>query len=51
MEKLYFVRFHPHAKDVLVSSSYDMTIKIWDLSKEDDDRITLQGHTDQVNMI
>ncbi|XP_072040338.1 coronin-7-like [Amphiura filiformis] len=49
MEKIYFVKFHPHAKDVLVSASFDMTVKIWDLSTgNDDDRITLQGHTDQI---
>ena len=46
-EKIYFVKFHPQAKDVLVSSSFDMTVKIWDMSTGED-RITLQGHTDQV---
>ena len=29
-EKLYFVRCHPLVSDLLVSSSYDMTVKFWD---------------------
>lgn len=28
-EKLYFVRFHPLVSDVVASSSYDMTFKLW----------------------
>ncbi|NXU92717.1 CORO7 protein, partial [Xiphorhynchus elegans] len=31
-EKIYSIRFHPMASDLLVSSSYDMTVRIWDLS-------------------
>jgi len=33
-EKIYFVRFHPLAKDVIATGSYDLTIRIWDLSTE-----------------
>uniref|UniRef100_A0A8C0HQN0 Coronin n=1 Tax=Buteo japonicus TaxID=224669 RepID=A0A8C0HQN0_9AVES len=29
-EKIYSIRFHPVASDLLVSSSYDMTVRIWD---------------------
>ncbi|XP_038057415.1 coronin-7-like [Patiria miniata] len=46
-EKLYFVKFHPQAKDILMSASYDMTVKIWDLSSGDE-KISLTGHTDQI---
>ena len=46
-EKLYFVVFHPHAKDLLVSASYDMTVKIWNLHTGSC-QITLTGHTDTV---
>ncbi|KAJ7413178.1 coronin-7-like protein [Willisornis vidua] len=46
-EKIYSIRFHPMASDLLVSSSYDMTVRIWDLSAERE-VICLQGHTDQI---
>lgn len=46
-EKIYFIKFHPVAKDVLASSSYDMTIRIWDLQTQTE-KITLLGHTDTV---
>ena len=29
-EKLYFIRFHPLVSDLVLSSSYDMTMKLWD---------------------
>ncbi|XP_057659505.1 coronin-7 isoform X1 [Diorhabda carinulata] len=46
-DKIYFVKFHPTAKDVLASGSYDMTIKLWDLSTLTE-KIVLKGHTDQI---
>ncbi|GAB1598509.1 coronin-7-like, partial [Argonauta hians] len=46
-EKIYFVRFHPLAKDILASASYDMTVKIWDLSSQEA-VIELEGHTSQI---
>ncbi|XP_074650936.1 coronin-7-like [Tubulanus polymorphus] len=46
-EKIYFVRFHPLAKDILASASYDMTVKIWDLGTRSV-LITLEGHTDTI---
>ncbi|NWR30864.1 CORO7 protein, partial [Tachuris rubrigastra] len=46
-EKIYSIRFHPMASDLLVSSSYDMTVRIWDLSTEQE-VLCLQGHTDQI---
>ncbi|XP_077983604.1 coronin-7-like [Glandiceps talaboti] len=47
MEKIYFVKFHPLASDLLLSASYDMTMRLWDLEMYDE-RITLQGHSDQI---
>lgn len=46
-DKIYFMRFHPMAKDILLTASYDMTIKIWNLQtcKEE---LCLKGHTDQI---
>lgn len=49
-EKIYFVRFHPHAADVLASGSYDMTVRLWDLQSEQE-RIKLIGHTDTVGTL
>ena len=46
-EKIYFIKFNPVAKDVLASSSYDMTIRIWDLQTQTA-KITLLGHTDTI---
>lgn len=46
-EKIYSIRFHPVAADLLVSSSYDMTVRIWELGAGQE-VLCLQGHTDQV---
>ncbi|NXH14511.1 CORO7 protein, partial [Bucco capensis] len=46
-EKIYSIRFHPVASDLLVSSSYDMTVRIWELSSRQE-ALCLQGHTDQI---
>lgn len=46
-DKIYFVKFHPSAKDVLASGAYDMTVRIWDLSTLTE-MIVLRGHTEQI---
>ncbi|NXJ03579.1 CORO7 protein, partial [Odontophorus gujanensis] len=46
-EKIYSIRFHPVAADLLVSSSYDMTVRIWELGAAQE-VLCLQGHTDQI---
>ncbi|NXJ80321.1 CORO7 protein, partial [Trogon melanurus] len=46
-EKIYSIRFHPVASDLLVSSSYDMTVRIWELSTGRE-AFCLRGHTDQI---
>ncbi|XP_066833634.1 coronin-7 isoform X2 [Anser cygnoides] len=46
-EKIYSIRFHPVAADLLVSSSYDMTVRIWELGTRQE-VLCLQGHTDQI---
>lgn len=46
-DKIYFIRFHPLAKDVLLTASYDMTIKIWNLQTFTA-MFCLKGHTDQI---
>ncbi|NXL50939.1 CORO7 protein, partial [Podilymbus podiceps] len=46
-EKIYSIRFHPVASHLLVSSSYDMTVRIWELDTGRE-ALCLRGHTDQV---
>ncbi|CAH2251681.1 jg2321 [Pararge aegeria aegeria] len=48
-DKIYIVRFHPTASDLLITAAHDLTIKIWDLSQEvPTAEITLTGHTEQI---
>jgi hypothetical protein len=47
-DKIQLVKFHPLAKDVLLTAAFDRTVKIWDLSNTDVPRIELEGHTDQL---
>lgn len=46
-DKIYFIKYHPTAQDVLASGSFDMTIRIWDLQSLTDN-IVLKGHTEQI---
>lgn len=46
-EKIHFIKFHPLAKDVLLTASYDMTIKLWNLETFEQMQC-LKGHTDQI---
>ncbi|GBP51830.1 Coronin-7 [Eumeta japonica] len=48
-DKIYIIRFHPTASDLLVTAAHDLTVKIWDLVEDPPTaEITLQGHTDQI---
>ena len=46
-EKIYFVKFHPLANDIIVSSAYDFTVRIWDLS-DGTEKLQLTPHPDQI---
>uniref|UniRef100_A0A673AP14 Coronin n=1 Tax=Sphaeramia orbicularis TaxID=375764 RepID=A0A673AP14_9TELE len=46
-EKIYSIKFHPLASGVLVSSSYDLTVRLWSLESEEEVKL-LTGHEDQV---
>lgn len=46
-EKIYSLRFHPLAADILASTSYDLTVRIWDL-QAGTEQLRLQGHQDQI---
>ncbi|KAH3837926.1 hypothetical protein DPMN_111329, partial [Dreissena polymorpha] len=45
-EKIYFVRFHPLAKNVVVTGAYDMKLKIWDLT-DNTEQLEVTCHTDE----
>ncbi|XP_012694253.2 coronin-7 isoform X1 [Clupea harengus] len=46
-EKIYSIKFHPHASGLLASSSYDLTVRLWDLQSEKEVK-KLKGHEDQI---
>uniref|UniRef100_UPI003AAE8195 coronin-7-like isoform X2 n=1 Tax=Centroberyx gerrardi TaxID=166262 RepID=UPI003AAE8195 len=46
-EKIYSIKFHPLASGLLVSSSYDQTVRVWDLEAGEQVNL-LTGHQDQV---
>uniref|UniRef100_A0A8C6X8K3 Coronin n=1 Tax=Naja naja TaxID=35670 RepID=A0A8C6X8K3_NAJNA len=46
-EKIYSIKFHPLAADVLASSSYDKSVRIWDV-RTGRQELGLHGHTDQI---
>lgn len=46
-EKIYSIRFHPLASGLLVSSSYDLTVRLWNLETGEQVKL-LTGHQDQV---
>ena len=47
-DKVNLVQFHPMAENILVTAAFDFTIKIWDLSSDGEEKITLEGHTEEV---
>ncbi|CAG4960655.1 unnamed protein product [Colias eurytheme] len=48
-DKIYIIRFHPTASDLLTTAAHDLTVKLWDLAKEvPTAEVTLTGHTDQI---
>ena len=46
-EKIYSIKFHPLASGLLVSSSYDLTVRLWNLESREQVKL-LTGHQDQV---
>lgn len=48
-DRVSSIKYHPYAKNVLASASYDKSIKIWNIDAEQA-MITLQQHPDFVNL-
>lgn len=46
-DKIYFVRYHPLASGVLLTASYDGSMKLWDVDAAVSKKC-LTGHTDQI---
>uniref|UniRef100_A0A672NKY1 Coronin n=1 Tax=Sinocyclocheilus grahami TaxID=75366 RepID=A0A672NKY1_SINGR len=46
-EKIYSIKFHPHASGLLASSSYDLTVRLWNLDTGEEVK-RLCGHQDQI---
>ncbi|XP_043945267.1 coronin-7-like [Protopterus annectens] len=46
-EKIYSIKFHPLASDILASTSYDMSVRIWNLCSGSQEQLLL-GHKDQI---
>ncbi|GBN78735.1 Coronin-7, partial [Araneus ventricosus] len=46
-EKASVVKFHPCASDIIATSSSDLTIRVWDLTSQEE-KFCLQGHSDQI---
>nr|XP_043906528.1 coronin-7-like isoform X3 [Solea senegalensis] len=46
-EKIYSIKFHPLASGLLVSSSYDLTVRLWSLESGEQVKL-LTGHEEQI---
>ncbi|XP_052868996.1 coronin-7 [Anopheles cruzii] len=46
-DKIYIIRYHPLAENVLLTASCDMLMKVWDLNTMME-KYCLRGHTDQI---
>ncbi|XP_063759449.1 coronin-7 [Eleginops maclovinus] len=46
-EKIYSIKFHPLASGLLASSSYDLTVRLWNLESGEQVKL-LTGHQDQI---
>ena len=46
-KKLAYVHFHPTASNVLASASYDLTVRVWDLEKQQE-RSLISDHPDLI---
>lgn len=47
-DKVSIIKFNPIAEGIVATAAYDYSIKIWNLSDGDEEKITLSGHSDQI---
>ena len=41
-EKIQILKFHPFVKDVILTSAFDRSVKVWDLSDNEEPKFELQ---------
>ena len=41
-EKLQIIKFHPFAQDIIVTSAFDRSVRVWDLSDFEEPKYDLQ---------
>ena len=41
-EKIQIVKFHPLAQDIILTSAFDRSVKVWDLSDFEEPKFELQ---------
>ena len=41
-EKIQIVKFHPLAKDILLTSAFDKSVKLWDLTSFEEPKMELE---------
>jgi len=47
-DKVSIIKFNPIAEGIVATAAYDYSIKIWDLANGDEEKFTLNGHSDQI---
>ena len=50
-DKITIVKFHPLAKDVILTSAFDRTVKIWDLNRTEEPQIELEVYSTEIAII
>eukprot|EP00096_Caligus_rogercresseyi_P010970 TRINITY_DN416_c0_g2_i2.p1 TRINITY_DN416_c0_g2~~TRINITY_DN416_c0_g2_i2.p1 ORF type:complete len:809 (-),score=243.81 TRINITY_DN416_c0_g2_i2:551-2977(-) len=47
-DKVQIVKFHPLASDIVVTASFNRSLRVWDLSDHSTHQFELEGHGDQL---
>jgi len=47
-DKVSIIKFNPIAQGIIATAAYDFSIKIWNLSADNEEKIILNGHADQI---
>ena len=41
-DKIQIVKFHPFVKDIILTSAFDRSVKVWDLSDNEEPKFELE---------